>query len=80
MSSVICPRCGGALIGDAAESEPACLNCGYVAYASGLTTQAADAELAKRPSLPIATAGDAQSGQALDPGAAAATDLRHLDG
>ena len=58
MSPAFCPRCGGTLIAGAVESEPVCLNCGYVAYASGLTTQAADAELAQRPSLPIATAGD----------------------
>ena len=58
LSPARCPRCCGTLITGAAESEPLCLNCGYVAYASGLTPQAADAELAKRPSLPIAKASD----------------------
>jgi ribosomal protein S27AE len=58
MSTPICPRCVGTLIAGAAESEPVCLNCGYVAYASRLTPQAADAELSNRPSLPIASAGD----------------------
>jgi ribosomal protein S27AE len=54
----ICPRCGGALIAGTAESEPICLNCGYVAFASGLTPQAAEAELSNRPSLPVATDRD----------------------
>jgi len=58
MSPARCPRCNGTLITGAAESEPICLNCGYVAYASGLTPQAAEAELSNRPSLPIATAAD----------------------
>jgi DNA-directed RNA polymerase subunit M/transcription elongation factor TFIIS len=58
MSTAVCPRCGGTLIPGAAESEPVCLNCGYVAYASGLTPHAVEAELSNRPSLPTAKASD----------------------
>lgn len=55
-----CPRCRGRLIAGPADSEASCVNCGHLAYASGLTIAEANAELANRPSLPVAPAGDAR--------------------